>query len=190
MKYKRQKRNCEDERLFKARKLQPLESQASFRFDQQPHSFSDPGSATAELVTFLKSGNSVSIGREFLDEARHAAFHIKNFKYSVIEAFTSTEYVVTKYLTDEKKRKGASKKKLKDFETLITMSYKLNIELPVYLENLTSKERELIGDVDRVRRLRNKIVHEGRVATRDDAEFAVEKVSKLFEMFVSRGVEV
>lgn len=179
-----------DECLFQAREFRSLDSQTIFRLDLQPHPFKDPNHATDELKAFLERGKSVSTGREFLDAARHAAYHIKNHKYSLLEAFISSEYVVTKYLTDEKIRKGASRKKLKDYESEATMSYKLNIELPVYLENLTDKERQLIGDVDKVRRLRNDIVHEGKIATEDDAEFAVEAVSKLFEMLVSRGIEV
>ena len=179
-----------DERLSQVREFRPLESYTEFRFDMQPNSFKAPNAAAAELRTFLNSGNSVSTGREFLEAARHAALHIKNFKYSLLEAFISSEYVVTKYLTDEKIRKGVSRNKLKTYDREVTMSYKLNIELPMFLEDLTNKERQLIGDVDRVRGWRNDIVHRGKIPTENEAKFAVETVSELFQMLASRGIEV
>lgn len=179
-----------DEILFQEREFSPLDFQTAFRLDLQPQPFKDANAATDELKTFLESGKCVSTGREFLESARHAAFHIKNFKYSLLEAFISSEYVVTKYLTDEKIKRGVSIGKLKDYDSEVTMSYKLNIELPVFLEKLNDKERQLIGNVDRVRRWRNDIVHDGKIPSEDEATFAVEAVSEFFQMLASRGIEV
>lgn len=179
-----------DELLSQAKEVALLDFQTAFRLDLQPQPFKDPNAATDDLKPFLESGKCVSTGREFLDAARHAAYHIKNFKYSLLEAFISSEYVVTKYLTDEKIRRGVSSKKLKNYDSEVTMSYKLNIELPVFLEKLTNKERQLIGNVDKVRRWRNDIVHRGKIPTEDEATFAVEAVSEFFQMLARRDIEV
>jgi hypothetical protein len=184
-----QKRS-EDERFAVERDFRPLESQAVFRFDDQPSSTKDPSAVTDGLTRIFASGTSISAGREFLDMARHAALHIKNFKFALVEAFIGTENVVSKILKDDKLKKGVSASKLKDFETEVSISYKLNVELPMCLENVTQSERQIIGDVDKVRAWRNDVVHRGKVPTEAEAKFAVDAVSKLFEMLENRGFGV
>ena len=55
----------------------------------------------------------------------------------------------------------------------------LNIELSMLVDNLTKEGREILGEVDRVRRMRNDIVHEGKRPTEQEAQFSVKAVEKL-----------
>ena len=77
------------------------------------------------------------------------------------------------YLHDLKLKLGASKSKLDDFEEEVPFSYMLNIECPVLIGNLTDDERQTIGEMDRIRKKRNAIIHKGEEVSEQEALEAI-----------------
>lgn len=168
-----------DQRLAAKRELRFDQSSHKASYDRQPFTEVPADETTNRIRRFLSDAGQVTPAQEFLSMARHAAFHTKNFKYAVLEAFISVETLVVDYLIRVKLQRGVSKSKLDDYASEITISYMLNVELPMLVDNITAKERQILGNVDRVRDIRNDIVHEGKIATEQDAQFAVKAAEEL-----------
>ncbi|MFQ5849675.1 MAG: hypothetical protein ACE5JU_03690 [Candidatus Binatia bacterium] len=170
-------------------KLAPL--QFAFPYGYAPTIYHDVSAITQRLTHFLSHGNSIPFEIELLDSAIEAMQYAHNFRYAVIESFMSVEIVITELLTQLKHKRGASKAKLEDLRDEVGMRYKLNIELPILLENITEGERRVIADIDWLRELRNDIVHRGKqVVTESDAKRAINSVLTLYNMLQKRGVTI
>ena len=92
------------------------------------------------------------------------------------------------YLYQLKVKLGASKTKLDDYDEEVPFSYKLNIELPVLLGNIDESDRQVIGDVDKVRKKRNAILHRGDDTSPQEALDAINAVGKLHDILSKRPI--
>lgn len=95
-----------------------------------------------------------------------------NFKFGLLDSFIVCESLISIFLRDFKITKGVSKNKLDDYEKEIPVSYLINIELPSFISDMTEKEKQLIGDLNRLRKLRNDVVHKNKDVNENDALFA------------------
>lgn len=137
---------------------------------------------TEKLKGFFDGGNRISQIDEFYIKAKEEFFVNKNYKYGILELFTMIEVIVFKTLTDIKLKRGVSKKKLEDFKKSITISYMLNVELPMFIDNISTEDRKTIGQIDKIRRIRNSIVHENKIVTKEEGEFAFEAINKFIDI--------
>jgi len=110
----------------------------------------------------------------------------QNFRYALLDAFIVAESIVARVLQKMKLAKGVSKKKLEDYETEIGVGYMLNVELPSMLEHLNEREREIIGKVDGVRKIRNAVIHKGADVSQREAADAINYVGLLITMLRAR----
>jgi hypothetical protein len=178
------------ERLAASRpSVQPKHSSISFPYAHEGFFEFDVHRTTQEVFDFLKTGRSVSIAEELLLKAHEAAYHRKNFRYALVESFTAAELCVSNVLNRFKLSRGVSKGKLEEYRDEVPMAYKLNVELAVLLETPSDKEKQVIGDVNWLRKERNAVVHDGKVVIEAEARRAVCVAHALFEMLSARGVE-
>jgi hypothetical protein len=69
---------------------------------------------------------------------------------------------------------------------MIVDNYMLNVELPSMLEHLNEREREIIGKVDGVRKIRNAVIHKGADVSQREAADAINYVGLLITMLRAR----
>ena len=74
-----------------------------------------------------------------------------------------------------------SKKKLDDLESEIPISYMISVELPCFIKYDNDK-RQTLGEIDRIRKLRNNVVHRGCEVSEKDAQSALDALKKLHNM--------
>lgn len=110
----------------------------------------------------------------------------RNAKHAFLEAFITAEAVTGHALRVLKLARGVSKKKLDEYASEVSISYMLNVEIPAFVEQLTEAERATISHVNRLRRVRNDIVHNGRLVTEEAAFEAVNVVQAFIDIFNSR----
>ena len=132
----------------------------------------DPAKAAVELSQFFKNKSKTTPLQEFVLKAREELHVHKNYKYAFIEAWTALEVAIVGYLRNAKLAKGISKSKLDDLESEVGISYLLNIELPLVHQQNDDAFKQLIGKVDAVRKLRNKVIHQNRPISQKEAEDA------------------
>lgn len=113
-------------------------------------------------------------------KAKEFLYEYEEYNLSILESFIALEFFILNYLYEQKLAKGISKNKLKEYKTEVSISYMLNIELPMFIEDLDQNKRQLLGEVDKVRKYRNDIVHNGKKVSKKDAEFSISAVEKLF----------
>ncbi len=113
----------------------------------------------------------------------------KNFKYAFLEIFIVIEVLVSRFLRNLKLQNGVSKGKLDKYETEISISYMLNVEIPAFIADITEKERNLIGQIDSIRKKRNDIVHKGDTVNETDAIEAIKFTMKLMEFIKIKGLK-
>ena len=106
-------------------------------------------------------------------KAKEELYIHANYKYSFIESWTALEISIVRLLRKIKLEKGISKKKIDDFESEVGISYLLNIELPLIFSLQDADLKELVTKVDAVRKLRNKVIHESREISQEDAVLAL-----------------
>ncbi len=126
------------------------------------------------LNDFFKNITKTSALQEFLLKAREELHVHKNYKYAFIETWTSLEVAIVSYLRNAKLAKGISKSKLDDLESEVGISYLLNIELPLIHHPNDEKFKEILGKVDAIRKLRNKVIHQNKDINSVEAENAYE----------------
>lgn len=102
----------------------------------------------------------------------------KNYKFALLQAFIFCETIISEFLYKKKIAAGVSKNKLKDLEKEIPISYMIGIELPCFIK-CDKKDRELLGEVDRIRNLRNSVVHRGSHVSEKDAKDALNALVNL-----------
>jgi hypothetical protein len=164
-------------------------SSISFPYAHEGFFEFDVHRATHDVFEFLKTERSVSIAEELLLRAHEGAYYRKNFRYAVVESFTAAELCISKVLNRFKLSRGVSKGKLEEYQDEVPMAYKLNVELAVFLEALSDKEKQIIGDVNWLRKERNAVVHDGKVIVEAEARRAIRVVQGLFQMLSDRGIE-
>jgi len=134
------------------------------------------------MKEFVKSNGKISQIDEFLLKAREEFYVKNNFKYSILELFTMIEVLVVDILTKYKLANGVSNKKLKEFKKNIPISYLINVELPLILNEITIEDRKVLSKIDSIRKIRNEIIHESRKITREECEFAFKAVNDFFDV--------
>ncbi|MEK6763656.1 MAG: hypothetical protein AABY96_13165 [Nitrospirota bacterium] len=179
------------DRLAAAREsVQFKDSSINFPYAHEGFFEFDTARATQWVFDFLKTNRLVSIAQELFLRAHDAAYHRKNFRYALIECFTAVEVCISSFLIKSKLSRGVSSKKLKDYQDEIPMAYKLNIELPLFLENLTENERQVIGGVDWLRKKRNDVIHEAKPVSETEAKEAVRVTGAVFDLLIARGIDL
>lgn len=123
---------------------------------------------------------------EWLVKATEELVVNQNFRYALLDAFSAAESIVGRVLQKIRLAKGVSKKKLEAYEAEIGVGYMLNVELPSMLEHLNEKERQILGKVDGVRKLRNEVIHRGADVSKSDAADAIAHVALLIAMLQTR----
>ena len=132
----------------------------------------DESKIASNLSDFFKNKTKPTSLSEFILKAREELYVHKNYKYSFIETWTSLEIGIVSLLRKRKLEKGISKNKIDDFESEVGISYLLNIELPLTHQVNDEIFKPLLSKVDAIRKLRNKVIHENRNISFEDAENA------------------
>ena len=179
------------DRLAAARESVKFENKSiSFPYAHEGFFEFDTKAITQKVFDLLKANRWLSVAEELLLNAHEAAYYRKNFRYALVEAFTAAEVCVSNFLSKSKLGRGVSQGKLKEYKDEVSISYKLNVEMPVFLENLRLDERQAIGRVDGLRKQRNEVVHGAKFVSEAEAKEAVETTGALFNMLIARGIEV
>jgi hypothetical protein len=178
------------ERLSTTREVMFKDETISFPYAREGTFEFDMSVVTQQVSEFASTNRTVSLALELFLRAHEAAYYRNNFRYALLEDFAVVEVCVSRFLNISKISRGVSKGKLKEYESEVPMAYKLNIELPLLLDNINTKEREVIGNVDKLRKLRNAVIHTGRPVSEAEAKESVRVTGALFDMLVARGCEV
>lgn len=104
----------------------------------------------------------------------------RNFKFALLQAFIYCEAAISDFLRSKKLAAGVSKKKLDELQSEVPFSYMLSVELPSFVA-CDKHERQLLGEIDRLRKLRNNVVHRACDVTEKDAEKALIALQKLHQ---------
>jgi hypothetical protein len=86
-------------------------------------------------------------------------------EFALLQLAIAAEIATTRFVHHEYERRGVSKTKLERFRTDLTFSILLNVELMALAPESAKPDRDVIGAVDRVRDLRNKLMHYGQFET-------------------------
>ena len=109
-----------------------------------------------------------------------------NAKFALLEIFIVAELAISKALQKLKLDAGVSKGKLKEYRKEVSISYCINIELPAFCKDLSDQERQVLGDIDKTRKLRNDVVHEGAPVSQEQALESIKAVSNLLVFLLNR----
>jgi hypothetical protein len=138
----------------------------------------DPEKAFDSVKLNLNSGNTLN-HKDIFIKAQEEIYLKKNFKYALLEVFIFIEQIVVRILKRIKLEKGISNQTLKAFNKEVGIAYMLNVEIPLVLEEYIS-QKDLFGNIDKIRKKRNAVVHNGEVVSEDEAKFAVDNAFKLY----------
>ena len=165
----------EGERLYKNRSIKLSIKEVLFPFwNTDWKTFTtDPKKNSESLKNFFIEKKEPDNISDFIMKAKEELYIHANYKYSFIESWTALEISIVRLLRKIKLEKGISKKKIDDFESEVGISYLLNIELPLIFSLQDADLKELITKVDAVRKLRNKVIHESREISQEDAVLAL-----------------
>lgn len=175
-----------EERLRKPRKIPLPRNSVYIPAASEMYFGTDEKLASQKLKNFFTDNLTPSLAEELLIRARYA-LRIHHFRYAVLDAFTAVETVVTSILDKLKLEKGVSKQKIDDYANEVGIAYKINIEVPAFFSPISDDERSELGNVNRLRKLRNEIIHTGRFPTKEEAEESLACSGKLLDMFSNRG---
>jgi hypothetical protein len=162
------------ERIKKPREIQLGVKQVLLPFwNTQGRKFDiDQTTTASNLSDFFQQKTRPDNLAEFILKAREELEVHKNYKYSFIETWTSLEIAITSLLKKRKLQKGISKTKIDSFESEVGISYLLNIELPLTQDSNDENFKSLINKIDAIRRIRNKVIHENKNISLEEAENA------------------
>jgi len=110
---------------------------------------------------------------ESLNKAKEELYINKNYKYSLLDSFFCIESILSNFLSEEKIIKGITNKKLKNYKSEVGIGYKLNIELPLFISDFNVAVKEMLNNIDKIRGIRNDVVHENKNVTEDEAKLAL-----------------
>ena len=121
-------------------------------------------------------------GKEEIDEARRFLLSAKCYldggliQVSLLHLAIAAEIATTRFVYKRMLESGVSKTKLEELSEELTFSKMLNIDIFVVSPPNKKPDRELVGKINEIRRMRNKLMHEGH--------FIADSV-KMREMFLS-----
>jgi hypothetical protein len=113
---------------------------------------------------------------EFLSYALEQLQLRKNYKYAFLEAFLAIEFSIEAFLNAKKIKANISKQQIDDFKREVGIGYKMNIELPLALGTIDNEFKALLSDINKIRKLRNEIVHSGKDVSDGQARGAINSI--------------
>ncbi|MFN8344838.1 MAG: hypothetical protein U0X91_07540 [Spirosomataceae bacterium] len=137
------------------------------------------------LKAFFNEKKEVSFVDELYIKASEEFYINKNFKYVILELFTLIEVATVDKLTAFKLKRGISKTKVDEYKKIVPISYLINIEIPLLIGKTDSEQLQVLGSVNRVRQLRNEIIHENGKVREQDAKLALETIPKFLSLLDS-----
>jgi hypothetical protein len=157
-----------------------IEDQFSFESDAIPQ-------LSKDIQRFLDLDRPLPATRQVLGQAQRALEVARVPQTAVVEAFIAAELAIAAVVREKKLAGGVSKTKLNSYDTEVGIGYMINVEL-IYLLNISSQDDlKTIGDVDRIRKLRNDVVHNGAIPSAEQAHEAILAVRKLLDRFSALG---
>ncbi len=143
----------------------------------------DQNAHAKELTKYLKATKHNDFINETLLSAKRERHVYKNYKYALLECFFIVENVVYNYIEEKKIAKGISRNKLKEASNRVGISYLLNIELPILIDNYDDTAKNLISSLDKIRKIRNDVVHNGDSVSEEEAENAISATVEMLNYF-------
>lgn len=139
---------------------------------------------TTVATRFTQYVSGQEAGNDVLRLLRSAKSYIEGgvLHLALLQLAIAAEIATTRYIHAEYIRRGVSKNKLDDRKAEITFSIMLNIELIALAPDGQKPESQLIGQIDRIRRLRNELMHSGSFASSTDD---LRKLHEAVRRFVS-----
>lgn len=141
---------------------------------------------TNKLLNYILEEEHGFWSIDILLKAKEELYHNHNYRYALLDAFIFIESITSQFIDEIKIAKGISKRKLKEMEREVGISYKINIELPLILENLSLHEKDILRMVDGTRSIRNNVVHKGANVTKAQAEEAIQGAERLMDVLMKR----
>lgn len=138
----------------------------------------DPSIISSELKSYFRENKKPNQISEFVLKASEELHVHGNFKYSFLESWTGLEIAIVNFLKEKKIQKGVSKNKIESFETEIGISYLINIELQLVADVNDQRLKDLIAEMNKLRKLRNDVIHENEIVARENAEKAISVLGK------------
>ncbi|MBB4081153.1 hypothetical protein GGR28_003801 [Lewinella aquimaris] len=123
-------------------------------------------------------------------KAKEELFHNKNYKYALLDSFIFIESLVGSLVTSAKIERGLSKSTIKNYEKDIGISYQINIELPLLFPSFVGENKAIISDLNKIRKIRNDIVHKGKVVTGEEAAIAIKTVQKFVDIINKNATNI
>ncbi len=131
------------------------------------------------IQSCLKDG--VDFYRSRLFDAEQALYD-GDFALAVVIAAIALEARLSDFVNSEWRRRGVSKNRLDQVDKEIKLSLMVNVELTALAPDANKPSAELVGALDRTRRIRNGIIHDRKTAVAySNAKESVESVKQLFE---------
>jgi hypothetical protein len=137
------------------------------QFRKSARIINDIISTTATLQNRLAESEPLDDFSLVLNKSREDIEIHDNYRLAILELFIFCETFIVEILKQIKISKGITNKKIKNID--IPISYLLNIELPLVLNEFDESWKTVINNIDLVRSIRNKIVHDNYKPTRDEA---------------------
>lgn len=143
----------------------------------------DQAAHSKHLSKYLKTEKQNDFINETLLSAKRELHVYKNYKYALLECFFIVENVIYNFIEEKKTSRGISRNKLKEASNRVGISYLINIELPMLVDNYDGKAKNLILSLDGIRKIRNNIVHNGGSVSKNEAENAVSVTVEMLNYF-------
>lgn len=163
-----------------------ITSRIDWSFERQARSIEDMGlygikELTNQRISELSEKMKLHLQADltpasmFLSNARQL-LKFGNNKYAYLEAFLAIETSVEKFLSERKKKLGISDQNLSDFSRETGIGYQINIEIPLVLGEIDQEHMAIINTLNKIRKIRNNIVHRGYQVSDEDVDFAINVV--------------
>lgn len=143
----------------------------------------DPLEVKKKVENFFLRGKPPTPLSEFITNVKEEIEVHKNYKYALLESWTALEISIVNYLKKLKIDKGVSNNAIKNHSN-ISISYLINIELPILHPNTDKEFLQMITKMDTIRKERNKVFHQGYVVKE---ELAREAYQILLNFLVAIG---
>lgn len=140
----------------------------------------NPDKAFENIKINLNSGNTMDY-KEIFIKAQEEIYINKNFKYALLEVFIFVEQILVRALKTIKISKGISNQTIKNFNKEVGIGYMLNVEIPLVIEDY-ALHKEVFSNVDKIRKKRNDVVHNGETVSEEEARFAVDNSYTLYNL--------
>lgn len=118
------------------------------------------GESAAQLRQLVSNGESLDDVAQVLRAARS---YIEGgmLEFALLQLAIAAEMATTRFVHEEYEKRGVSRTKLDRLRTELKFSILLNIEVMALAPSDHKPDRDVLGAVDRVRDLRNKLMHYG-----------------------------